>query len=174
MNKNGCVFRSWNIPLYLLTVRSWNRPVRCYGAIDNDTDLHFGRGQNSLGAPACTKGLSAFLYSVWGTGIAQLVPVADCLLVLSVRIPPGAWMFVLCVLYSKERSHSEDNQDEKVVQMKYKKKLVVTGLEVGQRGSIGSILGVSASLQSVWAGCGAYPRSYCTCTGGCFLRMQCG
>jgi hypothetical protein len=28
---------------------------------------------------------------------------ADRLLGLRVRIPPGAWMFVLCVLYSKRR-----------------------------------------------------------------------
>ena len=37
-----------------------------------------------------------------------------------VRIPPGTWMFVLCVLHSKDKRHSEDNQDINVVQMKYR------------------------------------------------------
>jgi hypothetical protein len=30
-------------------------------------------------------------------------PAADRLLGLRVRIPPGAWMFVLCLLYSKDK-----------------------------------------------------------------------
>ena len=29
-------------------------------------------------------------------------------------------MFVLCVLYSKDKRHSQDNQDKEVVQMKYR------------------------------------------------------
>jgi hypothetical protein len=36
-----------------------------------------------------------------------------------VRVPPGAWMFVLSVLYNKDKRHSQDNRD-KGVQMKYR------------------------------------------------------
>ena len=40
---------------------------------------------------------------------------ADRLLGLRIWIPPGAWMFVLCVLYSQDKeSKSQDNQDKKV------------------------------------------------------------
>ena len=46
--------------------------------------------------------------------------VADRLLGLRVRIPPGAWIFVLCELHSKDKRHSQDNQDKAVIQMKYK------------------------------------------------------
>jgi hypothetical protein len=35
------------------------------------------------------------------------------------RIPPGAWMFVLCVLHCKDERYSQDSQDRVVVQMKY-------------------------------------------------------
>ena len=31
-------------------------------------------------------------------------------------------MFVFCVLYSKNKGHSQDNQDKEVVEMKYKKR----------------------------------------------------
>ena len=31
-------------------------------------------------------------------------------------------MFVFCVLYSKDKRHSRDNQDKVVVQMKYREK----------------------------------------------------
>ena len=40
-------------------------------------------------------------------------------------------MFLLCVLYSKDKRHSQDNQDKVVVQMKYreqKKKFPVVSL----------------------------------------------
>jgi hypothetical protein len=32
----------------------------------------------------------------------------------------GAWIFVLCVLYSKDKRQSQDNQDKEVVEMKYR------------------------------------------------------
>jgi hypothetical protein len=51
---------------------------------------------------------------------------ADRLLGLRIRIPPGAWMFVLCVLYSKDKNdkrHSQDNQDKEVMQSERKKKI---------------------------------------------------
>ena len=33
-------------------------------------------------------------------------------------------MFVLCVLYSKDKRHSQNNQDEEVVQMKYREQKI--------------------------------------------------
>ena len=44
---------------------------------------------------------------------------ADRLLGMRVRIPPGAWMFVLCVLYIKDKRQSQGNQDTRV-QIKYR------------------------------------------------------
>ena len=49
--------------------------------------------------------------SQWPSGLRR-GSAADRLLGLRVRIPPRAWMFVLCVL------HSKDNQDKVVVQVK--------------------------------------------------------
>ena len=31
--------------------------------------------------------------------------------------PAGAWMFVLCVLHSKDKRHSQDNHDKEVMQI---------------------------------------------------------
>ena len=66
-------------------------------------------------------------YGLDGPGIESQWPsclrrgsAADRLLGLRVRIPPGAWMFVLCVLYSKDKRHSQNNQDNEVIQMKYR------------------------------------------------------
>jgi hypothetical protein len=43
-------------------------------------------------------------YGLNGPGIeSQLIPVTERLLGLRIRIPPGAWMFVL---YSKEKSQN--------------------------------------------------------------------
>ena len=39
---------------------------------------------------------------------------AERLLGLRVRIPPGAWIFGLCVLYSKDKRHSQYNQNKEV------------------------------------------------------------
>jgi hypothetical protein len=43
----------------------------------------------------------------------------DRLLGFRVRIPPEAWMFALCVLYSKGQKENQDNHD-KEVQTKYR------------------------------------------------------
>ena len=62
--------------------------------------------------------------SHWPSGLRR-VYTADRLLGLRIRIPPGAWMFVLCVLYSKDKKdkrHSQDNQDKEVMQSERKKK----------------------------------------------------
>ena len=45
---------------------------------------------------------------------------ADRLLGLRVRIPPGAWMFVLCELHIKDKRHSQDNEDKEIVQLKHR------------------------------------------------------
>ena len=55
--------------------------------------------------------------SQWPNGLRQWSVVDRCL-GLRVRIPPETWMFVLCALYSKDKRHSQDNQDKEVVQMK--------------------------------------------------------
>jgi hypothetical protein len=41
---------------------------------------------------------------LWPSGLRR-GSAADCLLGLRVRIPPEAWMFVLCVFYSKYKRH---------------------------------------------------------------------
>ena len=46
---------------------------------------------------------------------------ADRLLELRVGIPPGAWMYVLFVLYSKDKKQNQDSQD-KEIQIKYREK----------------------------------------------------
>jgi hypothetical protein len=43
--------------------------------------------------------------------------------------PARAWMFVLCVLYSKDKRHNQDNQNKEVVQMKYREKKKMELLE---------------------------------------------
>jgi hypothetical protein len=61
--------------------------------------------------------------SRWPSGLRR-TSVADRLLGLRVRFQPGARMFVLCQLHSKDKKykrHSQDNQDKEVVQMKYKR-----------------------------------------------------
>ena len=60
--------------------------------------------------------------SQWPSGLRR-TSVADRLLGLRVRFQPGAWMFVLCQLHSKDKTykrHSQDNQDKEVVHMKYR------------------------------------------------------
>jgi hypothetical protein len=52
--------------------------------------------------------------SQWPGGLRQ-GSAADRLLGLRVRITPGARMVVLCVLYSKDKKQSQDNQDKKCV-----------------------------------------------------------
>ena len=58
--------------------------------------------------------------SHWPSGLRR-VSTVDRLLGLRVRFPPGAWMFVLCVLYSKDKRQSQDNQD-KEVRISYRQK----------------------------------------------------
>ena len=63
--------------------------------------------------------LRVFLIDISNAGLRR-VSTADRLLGLRVRIPPRAWMFMLCVLYNKDKMHSQDNQDKVLVQMKYR------------------------------------------------------
>jgi hypothetical protein len=56
--------------------------------------------------------------SQWPSGLRRR-STADRLLRLRVWIPPGTWMFVLCVLYNKDKRQSQDIQD-KEVRKKYK------------------------------------------------------
>jgi hypothetical protein len=42
------------------------------------------------------------------------------LLGFRIRIPLEAWIFVLSVLHSKDKRHSQDNEDKEIVEMKYR------------------------------------------------------
>ena len=55
--------------------------------------------------------------SQWPSGLKRGFCGAARLLELRGGNPPGAWMFVLCVLYSKDKRHIHHNQDKEVVQM---------------------------------------------------------
>ena len=47
--------------------------------------------------------------SQWPSGLRR-GSASHRLLRLRVRIPPGAWMFVLCELHSKDKRHSQDKR----------------------------------------------------------------
>jgi hypothetical protein len=55
----------------------------------------------------------------WPNGLRRRFAAAGRLLAVRIRIPPGAWMFVLCALYSKGQRQSQDSQ-HKEVQIKYR------------------------------------------------------
>ena len=57
--------------------------------------------------------------SQWPSGLRR-VCAATSLLGFRVRILPGTWMCVLCVMYSKDKRQSQENQYEEV-QIKYTK-----------------------------------------------------
>jgi hypothetical protein len=67
--------------------------------------------------------------SQWLSGLRR-GSAAYRLLRLRVRIPLGAWLFVLCVLYSKDKRQSQDNQDKVVVQTKYRGKKNSDGIGI--------------------------------------------
>jgi hypothetical protein len=45
---------------------------------------------------------------------------------LRIRIPPRVWIFVLCVLYNKDKSQRQDNQD-KATEKKCRENKNITG-----------------------------------------------
>ena len=57
------------------------------------------------------------------SGLLRRVSTVDHLLGLRLRIPRGAWMFVLCVLYRKDKRQNQ----EKEVQIKYRVKKNLDG-----------------------------------------------
>ena len=65
-------------------------------------------------APCCKlKGPGIKCRSQWPSGLRR-GSAADRLLGLRVRIPPRTWMFVLCVLYSKEQKAKPGQSGQKV------------------------------------------------------------
>ena len=74
---------------------------------------------SSVGIATCYRLDGPGVESQWPSGLRR-GSAADRLLGIRVRIPLGAWMFVLCVLYSKDKRQIQDNQD-KEVEIKYKK-----------------------------------------------------
>ena len=106
----GCVSRTGWVPVYrLASSKTRFHIVIIYTAmIHNSVNTKFF--SNSLESVLCLLIWPSDLR--WGFVAARLVG-------LRVRIPPGAWMFVLCVLYSKDRRQSQDEED-KEVQIKYR------------------------------------------------------
>ena len=82
--------------------------------------IDVGRG-SSIGI-ATSNGLDGpGIECQWPIGLRQ-GSAADRLLGLRVRMPPGAWMFLLCVIYSKDKKAKiHDNQDREV-RVKYRQR----------------------------------------------------
>ena len=59
----------------------------------------------------------------WPSGLRR-GSASDRLLRLRDRIPPRSWMFVLCVLYSKDKRHNQDTE----LRIKYKERTKEVGI----------------------------------------------
>jgi hypothetical protein len=131
-----------------LPVRTWSRATiscterACTITLSNRVSTHKQLHFSSLEPATVTK--TRERGTLWASVVAQAVTLwriiavvrvryqwpsglrrrsaADRLLRLRVRIPPWVWMFVLCVLNSKDKRQSQDQ----AVQMKYRQRTTTT------------------------------------------------